>query len=465
MIKTRFAPSPTGYLHIGNIRTALFSWLYAKQNKGNFIIRIDDTDESRNKNIYINNIIDITKWLGLNSDETIIFQSKNFKIYKKFLEKLIIEKQAYKCFCTKKRLDDLKIDQIKNKQNLRYDEYCKNKQNKNNLPFVIRFNNPKTGYVEFNDSVKGKIKITNTEIDDFIIAKNNFLPTYNFASVIDDINLNITHIIRGDDHISNTPKQINIMNALKYNIPNFSHLPMILDENKKVLSKRDTTTHMIYYKNEGFIPIAILNYIIRLGWSHKNMEIFSIDDMINFFNFKNISNSPSMTNITKLIWLNKHYMRTLTTHILFKYILPIEKKFLLNYRLGPTIKQLIEFNKNRSNTLKNLITEHMFLYTEKIDLDINIIKNHFSDIIITAIKYIYTTIKYQNYQWTIKNIKILILKTLEIYNIKFEFLATALRFLITGTNNPNSLYETIFLSGRILILKKIRNIINTREGL
>jgi len=348
MIKTRFAPSPTGYVHIGNIRTALFSWLYAKKYNGKFLIRIDDTDKNRNSNIYINDILKITKWLNINSDETITFQSKNYTRYKTVLEKLIKENYAYKCFCKKERLDKLKLDQIKNKLNPKYDEYCKQKNNdSNNSDFVIRFNNPKTNYVEFEDAVRGNICISNSEMDDFIIAKNNFMPTYNFASAIDDIDLKITHIIRGDDHISNTPKQINIMNALNFKIPSFSHLPMILDEKKNLLSKRDKTTYMDYYKINGFLPIAILNYIIRLGWSYENKEIFSLNDMINLFTLENINKSPSMTDINKLNWLNKYYMKNLSTRTLLFYFLPIEKKFSLNYNIGPSMKQLIEINKHR----------------------------------------------------------------------------------------------------------------------
>lgn len=464
MIKTRFAPSPTGYIHLGNIRTALFSWLFARKHKGQFIIRIDDTDDDRNNNIYINNILYITKWLGIESDEKIFFQSKNFSIYKKILEQLIKENKAYKCFCTKERLEKLKLEQTSQKINPKYDGACKNLNIDKNLNFVIRFNNPKSGHVEFNDSVKGHIKISNTEIDDFIIAKNHFLPTYNFASVVDDINCNITHIIRGDDHISNTPKQINLMTALGYKLPNFSHLPMILDEDKKVLSKRDMTSRMTYYKDEGFLPIAVLNYIVRLGWAHKNKEIFSLDEMKNLFDLKSVSKSPSITNINKLIWLNKHYMKTLTTHDLLKHFLPLEKAFSLNYRLGPTIKQLIDFNKTRSNTLKAIITTNIFLYTDIINLDNTIIKTHFTTIIITTLKYIYEKIKNLSYEWILENIKKLILDAININDITFDMLAHALRLLITGTKHPNSLYEIIFLSGRILILRKIKNIINITEG-
>lgn len=464
MIKTRFAPSPTGYIHIGNIRTALFSWLYAKKHNGQFLIRIDDTDTDRSKNIYINNILYITTWLGIKSDEKILFQSKNFKIYKIALEKLIQEKKAYKCFCTKERLDKLKLEQITQKTNPKYDETCKNIHVTSNSNFVIRFNNPKNGYVEFNDSVKGNIRIANMEMDDFIIARNNFLPTYNFASVVDDINCEITHIIRGDDHISNTPKQINIMNALGYKIPNFSHLPMILDEEKKVLSKRDMTSRMTYYKDEGFLPLAVLNYIVRLGWSHKDKEIFSLNDMISLFDLNNISKSPSITNINKLTWLNKYYMKNLPTNILIKHYLPLEKKFSLNYRLGPTIKQLIELNKDRSNTLKDLIKNNIFLYSEIIYIDKKDIKTHFTEIIIKTLTYIYIEMKNLSYEWTLENIKTLILKATSVYDITFNLLAHALRLLITGTNNPNSLYKIIFLSGRILILRKIKNIININRG-
>ena len=312
-IITRFAPSPTGFIHLGNVRTALFNWLYAKKKNGIFLIRIDDTDDKRNSKIYIDNIFYILNWLNIKSEKKIIYQSKNYDVYKKIIENLINENKAYKCYCSKERLLKIKIQNLNNKKKIEYDRFCKNNDQKNKSEnFVIRFFNNYNDIVEFDDLIKGKIKISNLELDDFIIAKNNFIPTYNFASVVDDINYNISDIIRGEDHISNTPKQINIMRALNAKIPRFAHLPMILDENKNKLSKRDKTSNMMYYKKEGFLSEAIINYIIKLGWSYKDKEIFSINEMIKFFDIKNINSSTSIINNKKLIWLNKYYIKNST---------------------------------------------------------------------------------------------------------------------------------------------------------
>lgn len=462
-IKTRFAPSPTGFIHIGNVRTALFSWLYANKYNGQFIIRIDDTDSNRNLNIYTKNILYILDWLNIKSSQKPIFQSKRYYRYKSIIEKLIKEKKAYKCYCTKIRLDELKQQQLINKDKLKYDGFCK-KNKQTNDKFVIRMDTEKYDKIIFNDCIKGHIEVMSSEIDDFIIAKNNFHPTYNLASVIDDIDFEITDIIRGDDHISNTPKQIIIFNALNANLPNFSHLPMILNEDKKPLSKRNKESRLDYYKIHGFLPHALLNYIIRLGWSHKNQEIFSIDEMINLFNIKSISTSPSIMNKSKLIWLNKHYIRTSSTKDLIKHILPLEKKFNLNYMVGPNLSKLIDITKNKVNFLEEIITKHYYLYKEHINIDFNILKLHFSAKIIQVLKELYIKIKNFLQDWTIDNIKKIISNITTEHNISLHILATSIRITITGHNEPNSLYDIIFLTGKILLLKKIRNIIKQYEN-
>ena len=326
MIITRFAPSPTGYIHLGNIRTAFFCWLFVKQNNGKFLIRIDDTDNTRVSQKYINDILNVLRWFKIDYDDDLIFQSKNKSQYEIMLKQLIATGYAYKCFCSKNRLIDLKNMQIKKKVKVKYDGRCLNLANKHDLDFVIRFKNNTCNKTSFFDLVKGLIEVSNLEFDDFIIAKNNFNPTYNFACVVDDINYNITHVIRGEDHISNTIKQINLINALKRTVPKYVHLPMILDINKNVLSKRRRESNVMYYKTEGFLYQAILNYIIKLGWSFKNQEIFSIKEMIQLFNFKNINKSSCEINEKKLIWLNKYYMTHSTTKALYEQIIPIKKK-------------------------------------------------------------------------------------------------------------------------------------------
>ena len=464
MIITRFAPSPTGYIHLGNVRIAFLCWLFAKKNKGKFYIRIDDTDYVRNSQKYVNNILDILNWFNIKSDENIIFQSKNLDIYRYFLNILLDEKKAYKCFCTKERLDDLKKYQINNKKKIAYDEYCKNLNRITTDNFVIRFNNCTEGFTTIYDLVKGIIKINNNEFDDFIIAKQDFFPTYNFASVVDDISYNITHIIRGDDHMSNTVKQIHLMTALSFKLPHFAHLPMILDENKKVLSKRDTKSYVNYYIEEGFLPAALLNYIIRLNWSFNDKEIFSLDDMLKFFDFSDVNKSPAAINMKKLTWLNKFYLRSYNYNDLIYYFLYIEKKFNLNYLVGPRIKDLIVICKNRVDTLKQIFFDYYFLYEIKCfinDKDFFIISSVESKDCI--IKFYYD-LKKSNFVWSQENIKDFIKRFSNCNNFSMAFLGSVFRIVLTGSNRPNSLYEIFFLCGKILILKKFRNIIREITG-
>lgn len=462
-IKTRFAPSPTGFLHIGNIRTALFSWLYAKKNKGEFMIRIDDTDKDRTLKTYTNNITYILNWLNIKSDNQLIFQSDRLNRYKTVIEKLIEEKKVYKCFCSKERLMELKNKQMEKHQKIKYDGFCKQKQNSKN-DFVIRVNTEQYTEIAFDDYIKGRITVANSEIDDFIIAKNNFYPTYNFASVIDDIDFSITDIIRGDDHISNTPKQIIIFKILNSKIPTFSHLPMIMDENQKPLSKRDKDSNINNYKKNGFLPEALLNYIIRLGWSFKNQEIFTLQEMINLFDLKNITSSPSIMNKSKLIWLNKYYIKNAETKKILKDIIYIEKNYNLNYMIGPNLTSLIDFAKSKVNTLEEIITNHTFLYKADIKIDENLLNLFFSDKIITILKFFFNKLKNYNTKWELNAIKTIISETIKEYNTNFIELAPVLRIIITGKNISISTYELIFLTGKILLLKKIRNIIKQYEN-
>lgn len=299
---TRFAPSPTGFLHIGNIRTAFFSWLYSRKNNGKFILRIEDTDINRSNKNYSDYIFYILEWLGLYWDEGPIFQSNRLSFYKEIINKMLIKGLAYKCFCSKERINRLRYICKKKKIKPIYDRFCRNKDffSKKNKCYVIRFKNNIKGKIFFNDIIYGKISINNYELDDFVIQRSNGIPTYNFCVSVDDYYMNITHVIRGNEHINNTPKQINILNSLNYKLPFYAHLPIILDKNKKKLSKRNINSNIFNYINNGFLPESILNYIIRLGWSYGNKEIFNINEMKYLFNLKDINKSPCIINIDKL---------------------------------------------------------------------------------------------------------------------------------------------------------------------
>ena len=294
-IRTRFAPSPTGYLHIGGARTALYNWLFAKKNNGKFLLRVEDTDSERSTDDSVSQILSSMKWLGLEPDEKPVFQSERIDIYDQYINALIKDEHAYKCFCSKEELEISKNEQKKRNLKPRYDGRCRdaNQKLRSKEPYVVRFKNPLTGNVNFIDSIRGKVTFNNKELDDLVIQRSDRSPTYNFAVVIDDYDMDITHVIRGDDHINNTPRQINIMKALKFNIPSYAHLPMILGQDGARLSKRHGAEGVMDYRDGGFLSDALINYLVRLGWSHGDQEIFSKNELTNLFSLEKIHQSPA----------------------------------------------------------------------------------------------------------------------------------------------------------------------------
>ncbi|MGA9575627.1 MAG: glutamate--tRNA ligase, partial [Lysobacterales bacterium] len=311
-IRTRFAPSPTGYLHVGGARTALFAWLQARANNGIFILRIEDTDLERSTPESVQAILDGMEWLGLDADEGPIYQTDRFGRYAEVVQQLLDEDKAYHCYCSKDRLETLREQQMKEGIKPRYDGKCRHLDSAPpGIKPVVRFRNPQTGNVVFGDLVRGTINISNNELDDLIIARPDGSPTYNFTVVVDDMDMQITHVIRGDDHINNTPRQINIYAALGAEPPLFAHVPMILGDDGARLSKRHGAVSVMQYRDDGYLPQALLNYLVRLGWSHGDQEVFSIDEMVALFDIKDVNRKASAFNTDKLDWLNQHYMKSL----------------------------------------------------------------------------------------------------------------------------------------------------------
>ena len=355
MITTRFAPSPTGYLHIGGLRTALFSWLWAKKNKGKFLLRIEDTDLSRNSDKAVDAILEAFNWVGMSYDGEAIFQSKRFDIYKRYIEELLKEDKAYRCYMTKEELDTLRAEQMARGERARYDGRYRDFKGTppEGIKPVIRIKAPKEGYIRFNDGIKGEITIASDEVDDFIIARSDGTPTYIFVVAIDDALMGLTDVIRGDDHLYNTPKQIVVYRALGFKIPKFYHVAMINNEQGKKLSKRDGATDVMEYKKMGYLPEALLNFLVRLGWSHGDQEIFSIDEMIELFDPKDINKSSSNYNLDKLLWLNSHYIKNMPNSklatLLKEYGVDIENHNRLDLILNAT--------KERGKTLVELANQ------------------------------------------------------------------------------------------------------------
>lgn len=322
-VRVRFAPSPTGWLHIGGVRTALFNYLFARQRGGKFLMRIEDTDMDRSEQKYTDDILSSMNWLGMEPDEPLLYQSKRGEVYHKIAQELIEQGLAYRCYCTAEEVEKSREEAMKAGKKPMYARTCREKHlNDPHQPHVIRAAFPLEGETRFEDLIRGEIKFPNSDIDDFVLIRSNGVPTYNFVVVVDDIEMTISHVIRGDDHINNTPKQVFLYQALKKTPPLFAHLPMILGHDKKKLSKRtgETSTHT--YRDQGYLPEAILNFLVRLGWSHGDQEVFSLQEMIELFNFKNVQVSGAVFNEEKLTWLAGEHMKRASDSRLQKELVP-----------------------------------------------------------------------------------------------------------------------------------------------
>ncbi|MBD3792771.1 MAG: glutamate--tRNA ligase [Campylobacterales bacterium] len=369
MTITRFAPSPTGYLHIGGLRTALFSWLWAKKNSGKFLLRIEDTDLSRNSEAALQAILEAFDWVGMSYDGEAIYQSKRFDLYKEYIEQLLEAGKAYKCYMSKEELDKLREEQMARGERPRYDGRYRDFDGTppEGIEPVIRIKAPQEGNIIFKDGVKGEICIAATEVDDFVIARGDGTPTYNFVVAIDDALMGMTDVIRGDDHLYNTPKQIVIYEALGFALPNFYHVAMINNEQGKKLSKRDGATDVMDYKRLGYLPEALLNFLVRLGWSHGDQEIFSVEEMIRLFDPKNINKSSSSYNLDKLLWLNAHYIKNMPN----KKLATLLKAYGVEVEGHDKLELLLDATKERGKTLValaaqiNLILNDPAEYEEK----------------------------------------------------------------------------------------------------
>lgn len=361
-VRVRFAPSPTGHLHIGGLRTAIFNWLYARHNNGTFLLRIEDTDLERSKPEYTESILSALQWTNIQSDEPIVIQTERFEQHKKVIEQLLKEKKAYRCYCT--------AAEIAQRENLpegydpefsKYDRHCRyNYSPSEKRPYVVRFALPEDrDMIQFNDIIRGEVTFDINQFDDFIIARSDGRPMYNFVVVVDDADMKITHIIRGEDHISNTPKQIMLYQACGYAIPQFAHLPLILGSSGQRLSKRDAATSVIDYKQSGYLPDALINYLVRLGWSHGDQEIFSRQELIEYFTLENVGKKGAIFDMAKLGWVNSMYLKEADNKKLLESIKEIRPRFQaeLDKFNQEQILALIDLYKQRSTTLIELADE------------------------------------------------------------------------------------------------------------
>lgn len=377
MIKTRFAPSPTGNLHIGGARTALFNYLYAKHTGGVFVLRIEDTDIERSKEEYTKDILEGLNWLGMYWDEGPHFQKERMDIYRQHAHRLLNEGKAYKCYCSTETLEEKRKAALREGRKPNYDRTCRDlTEDRKDQPFVIRFKSPVNGEVSFDDRIRGRITFKCEELDDLVILRTDNTPTYNFTVVVDDALMGITSIIRGDDHINNTPRQILIYEALNYETPEFAHVPLIHGKDKSRLSKRHGATSLLEYRNDGFLPEALMNYLARLGWAHGDQEVFSREDLIEKFDLGKVGKSPSIFDMDKLLWLNGHYLKTMPEGDIAARLEPfIENRGIKVTDKNKLIPVVINL-RDRAKTLKEMAEMAAFFFTDDFPYDENA-KNKF----------------------------------------------------------------------------------------
>ena len=456
-VKTRFAPSPTGFLHVGGARTALFSWLYARHCGGRFVLRIEDTDRERSTQPAIDAIIESMKWLNLNWDEGPFYQTKRFDRYKEVIDQLLKEGKAYKCYCSKERLEKLRADQMAHGLKPRYDGHCRcdHEEHAPDEPYVIRFRNPDDGIVAFDDVVKGHVEFQNSELDDFIIQRSDGTPTYNFCVVVDDWDMGITHVIRGDDHVNNTPRQINLYKALGAPVPVFVHLSMILGEDGKKLSKREGAVNVMKYREAGYLPDALVNYLVRLGWSHGDQEIFSREEMISLFSLDAITKSASGFNNKKLDWLNAHYMKSLPgDEVGAELEWHLKRLGLEDLSNGPKPCDVVKAYAERTHTLKEMAEKTLCYYRDFESYDPAGVKKWIKEGSVEVLKDAHEVLSKLDF-WDAKSIDEALEELAKRREIGMGKVGQPLRIAITGTAMSPGIGDTLVLCGRDRSLERI----------
>ena len=439
---TRFAPSPTGHLHLGGARTALFSWLFAQKNKGKFLLRFEDTDKERSTKEYEESIISSLAWLGIEPDEDPVFQSKNIELHRTIALRLLESGNAYSCDCSPEQLNEMREKQIEQKMQPRYDGFNRNK----NLPHkegnVIRFKMPTQGKTSFEDKILGTISVKNKELDDFIILRGDGSPTYNFSAAIDDQEMKITTVIRGDDHITNTLKQINIFKSLEEPIPNYAHLPMVLSNTGKRLSKRDGAVDLLDYKKSGYLKEALINYLVKLGWTHSDQEIFSKEELLSLFTLEAVNSSPAKFSEELINFYNNHYINSIQIEDLYQLII---KEYDVSYKIDSNIHylEILKLIREGSKTLLDLINQMQFFYEtpQYEEKHKDFIQTNIE--IISVFKENISTLDFSDLKMLENNIKEFLLSN----DLKFPQLGKPLRLILAGRENAPSISQLLFFLG------------------
>jgi len=458
-VKTRFAPSPTGYLHIGGARTALFSWLWAQKHQGDFVLRIEDTDRERSTREAEEAIVDGMEWLKLEHDEGPFYQTQRFDRYKEVIQQLLDQGDAYYCNCSRERLDKMREEQMANKQKPKYDGCCREKGLAAAEDTVVRFRNPQEGEVVIKDHVQGDVVIKNTELDDLIIARTGGDPTYNLTVVVDDLDMEISHVIRGDDHLNNTPRQINIMRAMGANIPEYAHIPMINGPDGKKLSKRTGAVSVMQYHEDGYLPEAVINYLVRLGWSHGDQEIFTLEEMIEKFDLNSINKSPSSLSIEKLQWLNQQYLMKLNPTYVAAQLAFYMLEHGINIETGPALTDIVLLLRERSKTLVEMVQNCRFFYEEITEYDAKSVKKHIKEqtpSILQSIKEKLEAIE----DWQAEAIQAVVQAVVDEKEVGFAKVAQPIRIAVTGCTTSPGIDQTLEMLGKEQALGRLESLID-----
>jgi glutamyl-tRNA synthetase len=457
-IRTRFAPSPTGYLHIGGARTALFNWLFTRRLGGVFVLRIEDTDQARSTEESTRAILDAMQWLGLNWDEGPWFQAERVAIHRQMVEKLLDEGKAYYCDCTPEELDAKRKKALAEGRKPKYDGKCRDRGLKKSSDTVVRFRCPEVGVTIVRDLIKGSISFSNDELDDLIIERSDGYPTYNFAVVVDDAQMGITHVIRGDDHVNNTPKQILIYEALGYELPLFGHVPMILGADKARLSKRHGATSVMAYKEMGFLPEALVNYLVRLGWSHGDQEIFTIEELVREFSLESVGKSPAVFNPEKLLWLNQHYIKNYPQERLQEAVTPFWAEKGFDQSDGAFVGQAIETLRTRSRTIVEMAESGSFFFRDDVDYEAEAADKFLTSEYLGHLEAVVEKLPAVA-DYTKNGLETFLRALADERGIKLKWLAQALRVALTGKTVSPGIDDVMAIIGKKNVIGKINRAI------
>jgi glutamyl-tRNA synthetase len=455
MIVTRFAPSPTGMLHIGGVRTALFSYLHAKRHGGKFILRVEDTDRERSTDEAVRVILEGLHWLGLDADEGPFFQTARFERYREVIQQMLERGQAYRCYCTKEELDELRANQQARKEKPRYDGRWRDRTDaREGVSPVIRFKNPLEGEVVVEDLVHGRVVFQNSELDDLIIARGDGTPTYNFCVVVDDMDMGVTHVIRGDDHLNNTPRQINMLQALGAPLPAYAHVPMILGADGAKLSKRHGAVSVLQYEEEGYLPDALLNYLVRLGWSHGDQEFFTRDEMISLFDIGDVNKAASAFNPEKLLWLNQQHMMKAPASSVVPYLSAHLQRLGIQSEDHDYLEKIVIAQRARSKTLKEMAHNSRFFFGDDVTIDAAAAAKHLtvdSRSMLSALLEVFRTLE----PWAREGLHGVLQSGAERFGVGLGRVAQPLRVAVTGSTVSPPIDQTLGLLGRERVLRRL----------